>query len=82
MAAIVQNDDEGSIYYYTLSKGANSLPEQVGHSIAVVDFGYAICGDEAPLPKKFRKASNLLLGIKEPAHGKVWLDDKDIECGD
>jgi hypothetical protein len=80
IAAIVQNDDEASIYYYTLKNGANAKPVKVGHTIAVVDFGYDVCGEDSSFDKKFAQVQNQLLGMtkEDSVAGSVWLDD--IEC--
>jgi hypothetical protein len=82
IAAIVQNDDESSIYYYVLKNSANAKPVKVGQTIAVVDFSYDVCGENSAFDKKFSQVQYQLLGmdLKKPVHGTIWLDD--INCED
>lgn len=79
VAAIVQNDDEASIYYYALTNGTNVKPKQVGRSVAVVDLQYEVCPIDGvtSFNPKFGKVANLLLGMgeRENVAGTVWLDD-------
>lgn len=79
VAAVVQNDDEASIYYYVLNKGTNMKPLGVGDVLSVVELDLYVCpanaDSKADWPEKFQAIENLLLGIKTPVAGTVWADD-------
>ncbi|MBX3021906.1 MAG: hypothetical protein KF799_09545 [Bdellovibrionales bacterium] len=80
VAAIVQNDDEASVYYYVLNRG-NVTPQRVGQIINTATLPIVACPNEEGVTilfhPKFTRVENILLGMKprEAIAGTVWLED-------
>jgi hypothetical protein len=85
-AAVVQNDDEASIYYYILTNGKNVKPTLVGSTINFVEFSYFLCpsseDEKSQYDRKFSIIKNLLLGMdpNKTVSGVIWLED--IDCSE
>ena len=81
LAAVVQNDDEESIYYYALSNGLNVTPKLLGSSVAIVDFVSEICYEDDASLNKFMNPRNLFLGMdhNKSLNGTIWFAD-DMAC--